>query len=149
MIETSSQAVEEINTMLFDAWQEDSLTSPLGVVWGNVAHDIKGTPDYFNNPVPFLHVQILHSTGRQASLRGSRGAKFEKAGTLVATYRFSEGGGGNAEALDVLDVVESAFAGKRSPNGVWFRNPSTSDIGTDNTWYVMTFTVNFLYDLIR
>jgi hypothetical protein len=68
---------------------------------------------------------------------------------LLASYRFPEGGGGNSEALDVIRVIEDAFAGKRSPNGVWFRNPTTSDVGTDRTWYVMTFTTNFLYDLIR
>ncbi len=149
MIESSSQAVDEMLTMLFDAWGASSLTLDKTIVWGNVAHDIQGAPDPWSNQTPFLHVQVLHAAGQQVSLRGSRGAKFEKTGSIIAAYRFPEGGGGNVEALDVIDVLERAFAGKSSPNGVWFRRPTTSDVGTDRTWYVITFSINFQYDLIR
>ena len=149
MIDNSSQALDEMFTMLKDAWEQSYLTLEIPIVWGNVAHNIQGAPDLFGNQTPFLHVQALHSSGRTASLRGSRGQKHEKSGTLIAAYRFPEGGGGNADALDVIGIIEEAFMGKRSPNGVWFRNTQTSDVGTDRTWYVMTMTTNFLYDLIR
>lgn len=148
MIESTSQAVDEMFTMLKDAWETNSETALIPIMWGNVAHDYQGQPDIFGNQLPFLHVQALHTPSRQVSLGGSMGSRFEHTGSLVASLRYPEGKG-TVLAHDLISVAGDAFMGKRSPGGVWFRNPGYSDIGTDRTWYVITMTTTFVYDLIR
>lgn len=134
--------------MLKDAWEGDPLTQDIRIVWGNVVHDIQGQYDVHGNPIPYLHVQALHSGGRQVSLGGSRGSKHEKTGSLIAALRVPEGQG-TVDGHDMLSIAGDAFQGKKSPNGVWFRNVTYVDVGTDRAWYLITMTATFIYDLIR
>ncbi len=148
MIETHEQAVDEMNTMLLDAWKGDSGTSEIPIVWGNVIPVKQGSSDVRGNPEPYLRVETLHETSRTASLKGPSGTKREYQGTLVALLHI-QADKGAIHALPLISVVDDAFNGTKSPGGVWFRNPKISPTGTQGTWYVTAATVTFIYDLIR
>jgi len=148
MIETHEQAVNEINTMLMDAWRGDPDTLEIPLLWGNVAHDRQGVADAFGNPSPFLRVETIHETSRTASLKGAAGSRREYQGSLVALLHI-QADKGAIHALPLISVVADAFTGTSSPGGVWFRNPRINQIGPQGTWYVVAVTVTFIYDLIR
>jgi hypothetical protein len=148
MIDTHDQAFDEMNTMLLDAWEQDPDTSPIPIVWGNVAPDKQGGADLFNNPVPYMRVETIHESSRTASLRGGAGARREYSGSLVALLHIQVDKG-SVHALPLISVASDAFTGTKSPGGVWFRNPRINSIGPQGTWYVTALTVTFIYDLIR
>ena len=148
IIDSHEQATDEINTMLLDAWTESPETQLIPIVWGDVVTTKKGTVDYFNGTEPYLRADLLYETARKASLRGKGGSRKEHRGTLVALLHV-QGGKGYAHALPLISVAEDAFDGKASPSGVWFRNPQITNIGRQGTWYVMSMTATFIYDLIR
>ncbi|MHA1812690.1 MAG: hypothetical protein ACTSYX_04560 [Candidatus Thorarchaeota archaeon] len=148
MIETHEQAFDEMNTMLFDAWEADSATAEIPIVWGNVAPDKQGGADPFDNPQPYLRVETIHADSRTASLKGPSGARREYNGSLVALLHI-QADKGAIHALPLISVASDAFTGTKSPGGVWFRNPRINSIGPQGTWYVTALTVTFIYDLIR
>lgn len=148
MIETHEQATDEINTMLLDAWTESPETQLIPIVWGDVVAPKQGSVDYFDGTDPYLRAELLYSTSSTASLRGPNGSRREHTGQLVALLHI-QGGRGYAHALPLISVAQDAFTGKASPGGVWFRNPQITNIGRQGTWYIMSMTVTFIYDLIR
>ena len=148
IIESHEQATDEINTMLLDAWTESPETQLIPIVWGDVVSVKQGTVDYFKGTEPYLRAELFHESSRKASLRGPSGSRREHSGTLAA-FLHIQGGKGYANALPLISVAQDAFDGKASPSGVWFRNPEITNIGRQGTWYVMSMTATFIYDLIR
>lgn len=148
IVETHEEAIDEINTMLLDAWTDSPETQLIPIVWGDVVAPKKGIVDYFNGTEPYLRTELLHETSRTVSLKGPSGTKREHRGTL-ATLLHIQGGKGYAHAMPLISVAQDAFTGTRSPGGVWFRNPQLTNIGRQGTWYIMSMTVTFIYDLIK
>lgn len=148
MIESHDQAFDEINTVLLDAWTANSTTDDIKLVWANVVSGRHGQVDHFSNPDPYLLVETLYETMRTTSLKSSRGAKREHQGSLLALLHIQAGRGYSC-ALPLISVAQDAFTGTSTPGGVWFRNPRITNIGQQGTWYVMSMTVTFVYDLIR
>lgn len=154
MITSPDQAVDEIFTMLRDAWLANVNTAPIDIVWGNVAHDYKGQFDGNGDPIPWLNAQCLHETSLKRSLRGQgapgvpAGSRYEQEGSVVAGLHYPEGEG-NLAPLGLISVAQRAFQGKRSPNGVTFSEVQLTDIGPVGTWYLVTMTATFRYDLIE
>lgn len=154
MITTQDQAIDEIFTMLQDAWLLDVNTAPIPIVWGNVAHDYNGQFDAAGDPIPWLNAQCLHETSTKASLRGQvapgaqGGSRYVEEGSVIAGLHAAEGEG-NAAPTALISVAKRAFQGKRSPNGVTFVNPQLTDLGRIGTWYLITMTATFRYDLIE
>lgn len=148
MIQSEEQAVEEMSTMLLEAWDASPLTTLIPIVWGDVVQNRQGVPDPLKNPSSFIHVQVLHEDARKVSLRGPAGSRFQQVGTIAA-FLYVAGRKGGIHARPLISVAASAFQGKASPNGVWFRNTRTPDMGPQGTWYVVAMTTTFLYDLIR
>ena len=148
MIETHEQAFDEINTILLDAWKDNSTTSQIPIVWGNVVNERQGTVDYFEQTEPWLLVETIYETAITASLKGSSGIKRTHRGMIVAII-YVQLGKGAVHALPLISVAADAFEGIKTPGGVWFRNPQISTIGKDGTWYTMSMDAKFEYDLIR
>jgi hypothetical protein len=147
VIVSHDQAIDEMCTMLKNAWEGNSDTLNIPITWADVSGDRQGSPDPFQNPAPFLLVYTLHEGGSQQSLRSQgRQARYEYTGTLMANLHVQEGKG-SIHALPLISVASSAFASQASPNGVWFRNTKITSIGPQGVWYVMAMTTDFLYDL--
>lgn len=146
MTESHEQAFDEIGTMLLDAWSANERTECIPIVWGNVVSGKQGAVDHYNNPDPYMRVEIVHQTSRTGSLKGPVGTKREYEG-LVAAFLHIQAGKGYIQALPLISVAESAFKGTKSPSGVWFRQPRITNIGLQGTWYVVSMTATFLYDL--
>ncbi len=154
MITSADQAIDEIFTMLKDAWELDASTTAIPIVWGNVAHDYNGQFDAAGDPIPWLNAQCLHETSTRASLRGQAGpgtpagSRNVEEGSVITGLHAAEGEG-NAAPSALISVAKRAFQGKRSPNGVVFINPQLTDLGRQGTWYLITMTATFRYDLIE
>ena len=148
MIDTHTQASDEINTMLFDEWSKNPCTEEVPIVWGDVVADRQGGLNYANGATPYLRAELLYETSRKTSLKGRGGAKREHRGLLVALLH-TQAGLGYSNALPLISVAQDIFDGTSSPGGVWFRNPHITNIGRQGTWYVTSMTVTFIYDLIR
>ena len=148
MIDTHTQASNEMHTMLFDEWTKNPCTEDIPMVWGDVVASKQGGVDYNSGAVPYLRVELLYETSRKTSLKSRRGAKREHRGTLVA-HLHTQSGLGYSNALPFISVAQDTFDGIASPGGVWFRNPQITNIGRQGTWYVTSMTVTFMYDLIR
>lgn len=147
MITSHEQAVEEMSTMLRDAWLADANTLGIPIVWADVVSDPQGAPDANNNASPYLLIHTLHEDGSQQSLRSQgNSARHEYTGTLMASLHLQRGKG-SIHSLPLISVAKRAFASTASPNGVWFRNTKITDIGPDGVWYIMAMTTDFLYDL--
>lgn len=148
MIANPSQAIDEMFTMIKEAWDLSPYTLNYDIVWGNVAADYNGQNDLHGNPIPWMHVQCLHESSKKVSLKGPAGSRFQNTGTLICNVHVAEGKGA-IHAHPLIQVVSDAFQGKASPNGVWFRRPQVTDIGFLGTWYIVSFNTTFLYDLVR
>lgn len=154
MITSADQAIDDMFKMLRDAWLLDVDTAPIDIVYGNVAHDYHGQFTVAGDPIPWLNAQVLHETSRRASLRGQAGpgtpagSRNVEEGSIVAALHAPEGEG-NAGPAKLISVAMRAFQGKRSPNGVVFIDPQITDLGRQGTWYLITMTTTFRYDLIE
>lgn len=148
MISDPEQAEDEIYTMLREAWEAGYETLNIPIVWGNVAHDIQGAPDAHGSPEYFLEAKVLHETGRTTSLRGPNGSRQEQQGTVFCKLYGPEGES-TGTLMRLINIAGNAYMGTKSPNGVWFRNPQYTTIGSDRTWFVVAMTTTFIYDLIR
>ena len=63
MITSADEAIDEMFTMLRDAWLLDVATAPIDIVYGNVAHDYHGQFPAAGDPIPWLNAQVLQALG--------------------------------------------------------------------------------------
>ena len=148
MIQDAEQAVDEMYGMVKLAWDEDPRTSQIPVLWDTVAADVPGQLDHHGNPTHWLGVEHKHYLSTTTSLRGPNGAVHENEGTVIMGLRIQTDRG-MVWAEPYLGVLYDALQGKRSPNGVRYRNVQRVDIGRVGAWYIMSVTADFFYDLIR
>lgn len=135
---TQAQAVEDINTMFFEA------VSGLGykIHWEAVPTDRQPTND------PYFTFIIRHAAGGRPTLGGKGHRSFLRIGTLIASV-FIPVGKGLSESYALVKTVVDAYEGETSPNGVWFREVRMQEIGRDGEFYRTNVLAEFEYHEIK
>lgn len=129
------EAVEEMNTMLYDAWS----TTGYEMTWEAVGEDREETSD------PWATAAIRHADALQDTLGGVGNRSFRRVGVIIVQI-FTPTGNGLQESYDLAKVVIDAFEGKASPGGVWFRNVRLNEIGHEGHFMQTNVLVDFRYD---
>lgn len=98
----------------------------------------------------WIRVTILHADGSQASLAGPVGKRrWNRIGTLVVQCFAPIATGGLDEARAMACALRDGIQGKASTHDVWFRNATIKEVGPDNKWYQVNFSVTFTYDDVQ
>lgn len=142
-----STARGEIEERVATAWLANapsvtgSTAPPL--IWDTTTHQRVPTTAYAT-------VTVRHISGESRSLTGAIGSrKFENSGIVeVIVYvpiRLDSGARDQAEAL--AKVASDALRSS-TPNGVWFRDTVSRELGSDDTFFAVSTTATFVYDMI-
>lgn len=141
-------ARDEIFTRFRTQWEADTPalnggTSVL-VEWEGVE---KLNPPPTN--APWARATVVHSEGNQRTLGGIGGRRFGRSGNVFIQV-FAPRGQGQGLLDRLCAVAVSAFEGKKTPSGVWFRAVSVNEIpqSGNNPWVSANVVAEFNYDKI-
>lgn len=93
---------------------------------------------------------MQHADSGQASLSCEHGERRWRRNGLIIVQCFAPlDKGGLTAAQRMAESVRDAYQGTATPGGVWFRDATTQEIGTDNAWYNVNAIIQFTYDEVR
>lgn len=139
MTATYNEAKDQILALFKTAWD----TTGYGVVYPNKEGDKP------NDAVPWARVDIEHFDGGDASLSGVDGTKrYERDGVFTAQI-FVPSGEGLSEAYTLANTVSTAFEGKTTAGGVWFRDVRIREVGPTESWFQLNVKATFNYDEVK
>lgn len=96
----------------------------------------------------WARVQITHGPGSQTSLADSSGkTRYTKFGLLTIQV-FTPVGDGLTNADTLVESLESGVRNVSTPNGVWFKNVRSNEIGVDGPWFQTNVLAEFQYDQV-
>jgi hypothetical protein len=142
---TKQQAVDEMFSALNAVW------APRAVVWEDVPPDavtLAAIDDTNTNVTSWARASVKHNAGFQATLGAPGDRRFDREGILLVEI-YAPAGDGLTLARSLHTLVEQAFEGVSSPNGVWFRNVHTEEIGPSGPWTHANVIIEFQYDEVR
>ena len=137
-------AIKAVTDTIIDL--EDDDTVPSGnVIWDDTQ---KSKPHGQGPNTPtWARVSVRHIFGEQSSLSDDAGVRrYTKRG--IVTVQLFTPTGGLVSADSISDTIENAFRGVSTPNGVWFRNPRSNEIGVDGPWFQTNIIAEFEYDQV-
>lgn len=130
---TYTQAVDEMLTLFKAAW--DPRTAYYQAV----------DTDRLSADTAFARVDVTHSFGFQSTLGAVGGRSFRRTGTITVIIH-TPIGKGLQEGYDLAKIVSDAFEGQSTNGGVWFRNVSVNESGTDGMFALTNVLIDFQYD---
>ncbi|HEY6019460.1 MAG TPA: hypothetical protein VIY48_06050, partial [Candidatus Paceibacterota bacterium] len=99
---------------------------------------------------PYARATVLHATGKQATLAGPGGARWERRGVcIVQCFGPLKNGRGLTVAEGLATVAKNAYEGKASPEGIWFRNCRINEVGSADGLYQVNAIAEFYYDEVK
>lgn len=102
-----------------------------------------------NSPTPWARVAIRHNSGGQKSLANDRGKKrFTRTGFVVIQL-FTNPNDGLVSNDEITAILLSAYEGKTTSGGVFFRNVRSQEVGQDGAWYQTNVFADFEYEQIK
>lgn len=119
----------------------DAIIGSRGVGNERVTEPISGTP--------WARVSLQHATGAQASLADQNSKKIFVRNGVLTVQIFTPYGTGLTESDSLVKVVQDAFEGKATSEGVWFRNVRANEFGQDGEWHQTNVLVEFTYDEVK
>lgn len=145
---TNSEARDSIFAQFRSHWDQ-SIYPVLGVIptvlWQGQENSVLPS-----NQEPFVRATVLHASGRQATLAGPGGARWERRGIcIIQCFGPIQGGKGLTLADRMAAVAKDAFEGRSTPEGVWFRNCRLSEVGPADGWFQMNVAAEFTYDEVK
>ena len=140
---TRTAARDEILTLVKGV--ADGLTAFVAI-YDDTRQDV---PKAESSPLlSWARVLVRHVTGTQAALADFSGVRrFTKTG-LVTIQLFTPTGDGLTLSDTLTEAFEAAVRTKSTPNGVWFRNVRSIEIGNDGPWFQTNILAEFEYDQI-
>lgn len=115
------------------------------VIWDDTRKQI---PDGQDPVLTWARAQVRHVTAEQAGLvDASSGVRRYTNRGIVTVQLFTAGGRDGLTTADpIVSSIKGAFQGVSTPNGVWFRNVRTNEIGNDGSWFQTNILADFEYD---
>src|SRR5690554_1219021 len=140
---TRTQARDEI---LQKVKQVADGLSDFVVIYDSTRQDI---PDENSDPLPtWARVVVQHIQGQQSSLSNlSNKRRYTKRG-LLTIQLFTPTGDGLQKSDQLVEQFEAAVRNVSTPNGVWFRNVRSSEVGEDGPWFQTNILAEFEYDQV-
>lgn len=135
---TYEQAVDDIQTMLLNAW----IVTGHKLFWESV-RDQRETDNS-----PWASSTIRHTTASQDNLGGIGNMSFLRQGFVIVQV-FTPVGNGLQESYQLAKVITDAFEGKSSPLGVWFRRIRINEIGKDGMFQQLNVIIEFEYNEVK
>jgi hypothetical protein len=99
--------------------------------------------------LPWARVVLRHTSSDQASLSGEVGTRRFQRNGLLTIQIFVPPGKGLAESVDIPKIIQDAYEGVRTTDGVWFKNVTLNEIGPDGDFYQHNVVAAFEYDEIK
>ena len=125
---------------------KDEILTQFVSVWGTrPAYYQSVDTDRLSANTSFARVDVFHTAGFQSTLGGAGGRSFTRNGTLTVIIH-TPIGKGLQEGYDLAKIVSDAFEGQTTNGGVWFRNVSINESGTDGMFSLINVLVDFQYD---
>ena len=120
-------------------------TASANVIWDDTRKEI---PDGTDPAPTWARVQVRHVTAEQATLADATfGVRRYTNRGIVTVQLFTAGGRDGLKTADpIVTSIKGAFQGVSTPNGVWFRNVRTNEVGTDGPWFQTNILADFEYD---
>lgn len=136
MVQSRAQARDDILAMLKAAAVYPA--TALFVIYDDTKKDKPSSGTW-------LRASIKHGRGSRATLGPN--ALHTQSGILFVQI-FTEAGGGLSDNDAIAKIIEDAYRGKTSQNGVVFRDIVTKEVGQDGIWFQSNVEVEFEYDLV-
>lgn len=150
MPSTIATVRDEILAAFKDAWEENTSSSSVLVLYENVPGEPPDQADPITGKIPpYVRVSVRHLTGEQATLAGALGTRTFRRDGIVTVQVFTPTGDGFTEADILAPIAKNAFEGASTASGVWFRNVRYNEIGTFGAWFQINVIADFIYDEIR
>jgi len=142
MTASSAQAIDECAKIFNDA----AVTYPTADVrWAGAEKRVSPNP-----LAPWFRWMMQHTEGGQASLSCEHGERrWRREGLIIVQCFAPLDKGGLTLAQRMAESVRDAYQGVGTPSGVWFRNATTQEIGTDLSWYNVNAVIQFNYEEVR
>jgi len=150
---TITQARDGILGHLRTAWLANGATVDVLVFYPDTVVGVKGLAGTkVAQPVsgsPWARVTLQHVTSGQTSLADNTSKKIFTRNGVLTVQVFTPYGTGLTKSDTLTKVVQDAFEGKATLNGVWFRNVRANEIGQDGEWHQTNVLVEFTYDEVK
>ncbi len=141
---TMIEAVDDMHERFYAVWQ------PLGhpAKYQDVASDPAMDAAIDSGLVPWARVTVRHNLKDQTTLAGPDGSRFTSRGILFIEV-YTPTGDGCVLSRTLCPLIEKAYQGISTPNGVWFTKVQTQEIGNEGMWYHANVSCLFKYDSIK
>lgn len=138
---TLAQARDDILTVFKTAWDTTSYPA--------MYDDVDGDDIPTDTSSPWARITVKHDKGQQTALCGADGSKrFTRTGVIIIQI-FTPSGEGLSSSDTSVKIIQDAFEGKKSTNGVWFRDVDYKEIGPSGDYYQVNVIIQFEYDEIK
>ena len=144
---THIQAYNEMAQLFKDAWD----TTGFAAVYNDVPPDaaaIAAIDVTSGTVVPWARFATKPNFRTQRSLGGPGGRRFDSTGIVIVEI-YTPTGDGLTLARSLHTLVEQAFEGVSTLNGVWFRNVRTEPAAVSGPWSHSNIIAEYQYDEVR
>jgi hypothetical protein len=142
------QARDEIFSLIRNYFNSQGSTVP--ILWQGIPIDKPPDTSDLSYAAGYARATVLHSGGRQSTLGGKSGTRFDRSGVVIIQCFGPIGiGKGLTNAEQIATMALDALEGKTTPGGIWFRNCRPNDIGPADGWFQINVVAEFLYDEVK
>lgn len=141
---TAAQAYTDTMQKLATKWA----TTGLPIKYSNIPLDAAMQTAIDTGDTAWARVTYKPNLRDQTSLASSGNAKYTAQGIVIVDI-FTPTGDGGTLARTLYSLVETAWEGVSTPNGVWYRNVRTSDEGQDGHYWHTQTIAEWSYDEVR
>lgn len=143
MTATLNQARNEIWSTFQDAWEADSTSELVPVLYP----DVSGEPP---EEGAWVRASMIHTGSTQVTLSNETGARRFRRSGIVTIQIMTPCGMGLTLSDQLTKIAMRAFEGvTTSPGGVMFLNVRPIEAGQSGNWYQVNVLADFQYDEVR
>lgn len=136
----------EILGLFLNSWNSNVVSQNIKVLYDDT---INQKPKNTQPVEPWVRVIVRHTGGGQSALYNFNGvSRYRRNGFFIAQI-FTPYGDGLTLSDALVNVILSAFEGKATSSGAWFRQSRVNEVGQDGVWYQTNVLTNFEYDEVK
>lgn len=145
MTATAEEAQDDLYQLITDAWGDNG-----PIDFEDKPRSRNEDPIPPKESIPWLRVQMRHTTGRQATLANDKGARrFRRTGVFTVQV-FCPMGSSLRKPRELSKIVNDALEGVATPHGVLLRNVRMPEIGSQGGhWFQTNVIADFEYDEVK
>lgn len=139
-------AIDSINGLFLAAWTAAPASQSADrIKWDNVG--ATSTPPA--GAEAWARFVLRHGPSAQATLSGTQGnRRFRRTGVITIQI-FQPSGRGLTGGQDLAKIIQDAYEGVTTPDGVIFRGVQINEVGEDGDFFQTNVVTTFEYDEIK